>query len=63
MTKLSAKEKYILRLIAKGESYRSVGPHSRRALISLIRRGYIIKNKQEEIVDPVLQYLLKMELI
>lgn len=63
MTRLSVKEKYILRLIAKGESYRSVGPHSRRALISLIRRGYIIKNKQEEIVDPVLQYLLKMELI
>ncbi|NAY81320.1 MAG: hypothetical protein GU362_00240 [Thaumarchaeota archaeon] len=63
LTKLSVKEKYMLRLIAKGESYRLAGPHSRRVLNSLIRRGYIIKNKQEVIVDPVLQYLLKMELI
>jgi hypothetical protein len=63
LTKLSVKEKYMLRLIAKGENYRLAGPHSRRVLNSLIRRGYIIKNKQEVIVDPVLQYLLKMELI
>ncbi len=63
LSRLTSKERQILRLIAKGESFKVAGPHSRRTLEYLIRKGYVLSNKHEHIVDPVLNNLLKFEYI
>lgn len=63
LSRLSNKERYILRLIAKGKNFKIAGPHSRRVLKSLIRKGYVISNHNEQIVDPILNFLLKEEYI
>ncbi len=63
LSRLTSKERQILRLIAKNKSFKAAGPHSRRTLEYLIRKGYVLSNKHEHIVDPILNYLLKFEYI
>ena len=60
---LSKKERLMLRYISKSLDFKEAGPHSRRTLKALIRRGLVIENEKLEIADPVLYYMLKNEIL